>query len=946
MSHAFLNFVAQEFILRERNWKNTQLIFPTQRSAYLFKLELKQKLPVPSLLPSIITADEWLQQNQTRTTQKSALLLWELYLVFKKEMDEDVSWVQFLKWGAPLLSDFSEIDGNLLDADRLFRQLEEEKKLDAWAKRLGEIPLEEEALLRQQSYVAFFGKLAKVYHQFKAQVQSKNWGTKGDLLRSWSDEVIHVDREVWMVGFSAISKAEEVIWNQLSIQNKLQAFFHFEPWMLKNDQEAGLFLCKQHKGKSWWNEKNHFSEINPQKLIVNSSIDPIHQIKIAVQQIQTTLDQEGCKPNEIGVILCDESLLVPFLDSLPANSVEVNVSMGFPVSESLIFSALKRLEWYYLKIEGRNQVAFISELQSVITTGAWKHVFSEKALDVLKTWRIRGAQRMQKAQWTEWNEKVGEHWAVDWFQMLPLNWEVLSHRILEFCHSWKSNFSETHREHRSAQFLENALLEIQFFCSETQVELSWSEGLKWLISEWGKERIPLEGDRADGIQVMGLLESRSLDFKHLWVLSVNEGMLPSAHQPNYFIPLRVKIAHQMRNRNEESAVAAYLFYRAISIPKTVHLFYATASDYAQGGEKSRFIEQLNNERLGYRANTEIQTIQHRFPSEMPMDQLKKDSLELAKIKAYFDQRLSAWELGKNDEDRLVGISPSFISSYKNYPFDFYLQRFLGFSQEENEITDHLDARLVGVLFHEAVDFLYRPISKGGMLTMEHIKWMKEQVDTALKHGLAVKELEYRPTSHGRNHLLVNLAKIYLNQWLNFEEKRIGKPSIQIIGIEEEFGFPAQFNIWGELKTIHLLGKFDRIEMDSGILRIIDYKSGSFKDKDLKLNPKQFEEIDPEMPISTKAYQLLFYAYVLLQQEPFKGIQSLELAIAPLQKIVGKPLAFVEVKMDKTDIRKYVSREQLNSFFQNVVKVELEEVFDLDQMMVIPAEKIGSGVLPG
>jgi hypothetical protein len=194
--------------------------------------------------------------------------------------------------------------------------------------------------------------------------------------------------------------------------------------------------------------------------------------------------------------------------------------------------------------------------------------------------------------------------------------------------------------------------------------------------------------------------------------------------------------------------------------------------------------------------------------------------------------------------------------------------------------------------------------------------------------------------------LVNLAKIYLNQWLSFEEKRITSSSIQIVGIEETFGFPAQFNIWGELKTIHLLGKFDRIEMESGILRIIDYKSGSFKDKDLKLNPMQFEAIDPEMPISTKAYQLLFYAYVLLQQEPFKSIQSLELAIAPLQKIVGKPLAFVEVKMDKTDIRNYVSREQLNSFFQNVVKVELEEIFDLDQKMVIPAENIGSGVLPG
>lgn len=946
MNHAFLNFVAQEYIVRDRNWRNTQLIFPTQRSAYLFKIELKQKLSTPSLLPSILTADEWLQQNQTRTTQKSALLLWELYLVFKDEMDEEISWVQFLKWGAPLLSDLSEIDGNLLNADRLFLQLEEEKKLDAWAKRLGEIPLEEDALLRQQAYVEFFGKLANVYHQFKAQVKSKNWGTKGDLLRSWSEEVIHSEREIWMVGFSAISKAEEVIWNQLSIQNKLQAFFHYESWMLSDDQEAGLFLSKQHKGKSWWNENNHFSESKPQKVVVNSSIDPIHQIKIAVQQIQTALKQDDCQPNEIGVILCDESLLVPFLDTLPANSVEVNVSMGFPVSESLIFSALKRLEWYYLKMEGRSRVAFISELQSVLTTGAWKHVFSKEILEFLKVWRIRGAQRMQKAQWTEWNDKVGAHWAADWFQDLPLSWDILSNRILEFCQVWKRNFSESHREHRSAQFLENALLEIQNFCSETQVLLSWSEGLKWLIGEWGKERIPLEGDRADGIQIMGLLESRSLDFKHLWVLSVNEGMLPSAHQPNYFIPLRVKIAHQMRNRNEESAVAAYLFYRAISVPQTVNLFYATASDYAQGGEKSRFIEQIHHERIGFRKHTEIQTIQHRFPSEMPMDQLKKESLELEKIKAYFEERLSAWELGKYNDDKLAGISPSLISSYKNYPFDFYLQRFLGFSQEENEITDHLDSRLVGVLFHEAVDYLYRPISKGGYLTMKHIKWMKEQVEIALEYGLAVKELEYRPTSHGRNHLLVNLTKIYLNQWVNFEENRISNKEVQILGIEEEFVCPAQFNIWGELKTIHLLGKFDRIEMDAGILRIIDYKSGSFKDKDLKLNPKQFEGIDPELPISSKAYQLLFYAYVLLQQESFKTVQRIELAIAPLQKIVGKPLAFVEVKMSKEDIRPYVSREQLDSFFQNVIKVELEEVFDLEQSMVIPAEKIGSGVLPG
>jgi hypothetical protein len=223
--------------------------------------------------------------------------------------------------------------------------------------------------------------------------------------------------------------------------------------------------------------------------------------------------------------------------------------------------------------------------------------------------------------------------------------------------------------------------------------------------------------------------------------------------------------------------------------------------------------------------------------------------------------------------------------------------------------------------------------------------MKSNIQVALDHGLKVKDLEYRPTSHGRNHLLVNLAQIYLEQWINFEENRIKEKTVVIKGIEEEFVFASKLNIWGEEKTIHLLGKFDRIEMVNGILRIVDYKSGSFKEKDLKLIPSQFEIIDPEIPISSKAYQLLFYAYVLLQQENYQSVQTIELAIAPLQKIMGKPLAFVEVKLEKTNFLSYVTREQLELFFQNIVKVELEEVFDLNQKMIIPAEKIGSGVLP-
>jgi hypothetical protein len=939
MSHAFLNFVSEEYLQRGRNWTNTQ------RSAYLFKRVLKDKISSPAILPSIITADEWLQQNQDKTTQKSALLLWELYLVFKEVMEENVSWIQFLKWGSPLLSDFSEIDGNLVDAKRLFRQLEEEKKLEAWAKRLGDIPLEEDALARQQSYVEFFGKLADVYQRFKESVGRKKWGTKGDLLRNWSETVIKFDREIWMVGFSAISKAEEVIWNQLALQNKLQAFFHLEPWMLQAEQESGLFFRKQHVNKEWWNLKNHFGEFGKQIIEINSTIDSIHQVKVAVQQIEALLKDKKCQPNELGVILCDESLLVPFLDSLPPNSFEVNVSMGFPVSESLIFAAIKRLEWYFLRMESRNQTAFISEIQSVLTTGAWKLLIPNESMNCLKFWRKRGAQRMQKTQWTEWKEKMNLHWASTWFEKTPPSWENLSEHLIVICSHWKQKFPPTHREHRSAQFLETALQEIHFFCSETQQQLLWSEGLKWLISEWGKERIPLEGDRNDGIQVMGILESRSLDFKHLLVLSANEGILPSAHQPHYFIPLRVKISNRMRDRKEESAVAAYLFYRAISTPESVYLYYATASDYAQGGEKSRFVEQILNERIALRPQTQIQSIQHRFPSEMPMSQLKKEPLVLEKLKTYFEVKLPNWEAGKNENGKLVGISPSFISSYKNYPFDFFLQRFLGFSEEEKDVTDHLDARLVGVLFHEAVDFLYQPINHGGDLTTEHLAWMRENIEVALKHGLSVQDLEYRPTSHGRNHLLVNLARIYLEQWIGFEDKRMSSKKVLILGIEEEFVHPVELEIWGEKKKVHLLGKFDRIETENGVLRIVDYKSGSFKDKDLKISPRQFEVIDPELPISSKAYQLMFYAYVLLQQNDFQSISSIELAIAPLQKIVGKPLAFLEVKMDKSDIRKYVTREQLEMFFENVVKVELQQVFDMEHPMEVPVEKIGSGILP-
>ena len=945
MKHVFLNFVAQQFVERKRNWNNTIIVFPTQRAAFLFKNALISFLPKPAILPIITTVENWVDQHTSRSTQKSALMLWNLYRAFQKHIGQEITWVQFLKWGAPLLSDMSEIDAHLVDPHQLFNQLETEKKIEVWAKKLGEEVVDELNVEKQKSYLQFYKNLEQVYHEFQQLNSELGWGTKGSILKEIASQQSMIEKaQVWMVGFSAITKSEEQIWMHVAHQNGLEAFFHVEDWMLQPHQESGLFFHQYHKDRPWWKKENIFNHCVPQSLILNAAVNPIHQVKLVSQQIQLWLEN-GVQPEQIGVVLCDENLLTPLLESMPKSFGPVNVSMGYSVSESLIFSAVKRWDWFLSRVKGRDGQVFLSELQSLVTTGAWKRQFGFSFQQKLKEYRVKGYQRIQKGNWEELLPLANEPHVMHAATTIPSNWEQLSKTILLLAQIWKSSFDEDHREYLASVFLIDAIQSINSFLQETNAQVSWAEGLQWLVMEWGKERIPLEGTRTEGIQVMGLLESRSLDFEKLIVLSANEGILPAMHQPNYFVPLRLKELFKMRRREESDAVAAYLFYRAIATPSEVQVFYATISDYGVGGEMSRFLAQIEIERKKYRPNDSIMEVKHGFSSQLPVSMVQKQALKLKKEPAILKQMLVKWTTERNSKNDLSGISPSVINSYWHHPWSFYERYMLGFDSNNSEPEDFLNPRLVGVLFHYSVEYLYEHV-ENQLLNVSIIKQMKAALSASMQKAMQSEELKNRPIDTGRNHLLISLAELYLKAWLAFEQKRLeGGSEVHIIGIEKTYQAQRKILVNKVDVDFYFLGKFDRIEKCDGVLRIVDFKSGSFKASELKVSKKKLLAWDVEAIIPSKSFQLLFYAWVLLQQPEFLSYDEIELAIVPLQKVMINPIENLWIEVDSKNKYSKISKADLELFFENAILPSIQDLLNEDSDIVIEVENMGFGMIP-
>ncbi|WP_299435683.1 PD-(D/E)XK nuclease family protein [uncultured Aquimarina sp.] len=836
---SFLKEVISEVHKKDHNISELIFILPSKRAGLFLKRELLQKYADQTFLaPIILSIEEFITQlsglRQIDGTQ-TLFEFYETYLNTHTHLEKE-NLETFSSWAQTLIYDFNEIDRYCIDNESFFSYLSGIQDLNHWY-------LQKEKTELIQKYISFWNNLSEYYTNFKNKLLEKKVGYQGLLYRKASENITDYikenDQKHILVGFNALNNAEQIIFQSLLESDIAEVYWDADTFFLENKyHEASLFL-RDYKNKwDYYKEKpfkwirDNFSSSKDIKLI--GVPKNIGQAKLA-GQILTSIPSVDLE--KTALVLADESLLLPVLNSLPDSINTLNITMGLPLREVPVAS-------------------FFELLFALHKTVHPKGLYYKSVLEILNS---------QPAHWllgslaNQLISKISrENLVFVTIEKLQNETGDSEKGILEILFSpWDNALKAIKQCRKIVQLLKQGLdkekdpLELEYVyhfhlvfnrlltLCETYKYITTISSLYNLYKDIiNSETLDFRGEPFSGLQLMGMLESRCLDFETVIITSVNEGVLPAGKSMNSFIPYDLKRAYNLPTYKEKDAIYTYHFYRLIQRAKTVYLIYNTEDEGVGGGEKSRFLYQLEIDKIKehklskYIASSEIPKL-NRAPLV-----IAKDNIILKKIK----------ELAVN------GLSPSALTSYIRNPIDFYYKYVLGIG-ESDQVEETIAANTLGTVIHNTLENLYKPL-ENRFVSVADIATMITQIDAEIKYQFR-KEYSKLDITQGKNLLIFEVAKRYIYNFLKAEEKIIKSGSqIKIIAIESNL--KTQLNIPELDFPVCIKGKVDRIDELDGQLRIIDYKTGKVNKSDVVL--MDWDVITEDYKYS-KAIQILAYAYM-------------------------------------------------------------------------------------
>ncbi len=858
--------------------KLSNLIFlvPSKRAGLFLKKELVLLFPNQTIfVPEIYSIEEFITRISGLQQIDNVQALFEFYETYRETHPhlEKEDFETFSNWAQTLIYDFNEIDRYCIDHKSFFSYLSGIQDLNHWY-------LQKEKTALVQNYIKFWESLKDYYDAFKEKLIAKKTGYQGLLYRKASEDILtyieNEKRKHILVGFNALNNAEQTIFQTLLNAGLAKAYWDGDEFFMNNRyHEASLFL-RTYKEQWEYYKTQPFEWINTNF----SEKKDIQLIGVPknVGQAKYVGQILGKIPNvdieKTALVLADESLLQPLLNTLPDTIQSINITMGLPLKEAPITGFFELL-FNLHKNTNKEGLYFKSVL---------------KILNSLPAYRLLGrTARVLTRTISKENvvfpslEKLLEHGSTKEKEVLELlfrPWQNVD-TALQNCRTLIQRLKEAIDKEKNALELEyvyhfhlvfNKLSTIQ----STYQYLNTIKSLHTLYKDLlMTETLDFSGEPFSGLQFMGMLESRCLDFETVIISSVNEGVLPAGKSMNSFIPYDLKRAYNLPTYKEKDAIYTYHFYRLIQRAKNVYVLYDTEDEGVGGGEKSRFLLQLeidkrpNHTLTKYIVASEVPKLEN-----LPL-QVEKNEEILIKLKA-----LAAH-----------GLSPSALTSYIRNPLDFYYKYVLGI-KETDQVEETIAANTLGTVIHNTLENFYKPI-ENTFLTLEHIKKMKGMVGSEIKTQFkqVYSDLDI---SQGKNLLIFEVAKKYVLNFLKSEEKLIKTGSqIKIIAIESnlktsigftEFDFP-----------IVIKGKVDRIDELDGVLRVIDYKTGRVTRNDVVL--MDWDIITDDYKYS-KAIQVLAYGYMQQKEHPaaepfeagiisFKNLQEGFIKFGTKESIRGK-----------------------------------------------------------
>lgn len=840
-------------VLKDLQNKNADLssitfVLPSKRAGLFLQHQLSFVVKETMFLPNILSIEEFVEELSQLKAISNTELLFEFYSTYagltKKEDVEPFD--SFSKWGQILLQDFNEIDRYLIPQDHIFNYLSAIKETENlhWS-------LEENQTAFIKKYLAFWNKLHTYYNQFTEALLSKKIGYQGLIYREAVENLesyIQNNQDIKHVflGFNALNASEKTIIQELLQSGLADIYWDIDAVFINNPiHDAGLFIRSHQKNWSFfknnpfnWITHNYSKDKNISVYGIPKNIGQAKFIGTLLNQLET----ESTSLSNTAVVLGDEALLIPVLNSLPKNIDALNITMGFPLKSIPLASLFEILfhihktasqSFYYKDIINLVSHPFIRPLFYVNDTD-----YASKLIETIEENNLIyiSGERI-KAIIDSTNTMLVDALLESW-KSTDLALKKCSQLILLI----KSHLDKN----KSANVLS---LEYLFRFNELFNELSrlnssynHIKDVSTLYSIYkellGFETLDFKGEPLQGLQIMGMLESRVLDFETVIISSVNEGILPAGKSNNSFIPFDVKLENNLPTYKEKDAVYTYHFYRLLQRAKNIHIVYNTEADVLTGGEKSRFITQLEIEGIH---NISHQIIAPKVPSIHPVLKIiEKTPLVLDALKTVAEQ----------------GFSPSSLTNYIRNPIDFYYQKVLKI-KEYDDVEETVAANTLGTVIHNTLEDFYKPLI-GRFLTIEDIHNMKPLITKTVAHHFkgVYKEGDI---SKGKNLLVFEIAKRYVSNFLNLETDDLRQGNtIKIIGIETETS--ALIDIPELDFPVKIVGKIDRIDEYNGATRIIDYKSGKVEQRDVEII--NWEDITTDYKKYSKPFQILTYAYMV------------------------------------------------------------------------------------
>ncbi|MFI0429595.1 PD-(D/E)XK nuclease family protein [Mariniflexile sp. HMF6888] len=830
------------------NLSELTFVLPSKRAGLFLKHQLYKVSNQTIFSPTIISIEEFVEELSQLKTITNTELLFEFYSTYTQltKKEETDTFEVFSKWAQILLQDFNEIDRYLIPQKNIFNYLSAIKEIENhhWS-------LEENQTEFIKKYLSFWNKLHNYYTHFSKQLLNKKIGYQGLIYRESVDNLEtyiqnNSKKQHVFLGFNALNTCEETIIQKLLQNNLAKIYWDIDTTFFNSINHDAALFTRQHKQK-WhyfksnpfhWITTNYTKEKNISVFGIPKNIGQAKYIGSLLNKLQ----KEHTTLQNTAVVLGDENLLIPVLNALPENINALNITMGFPL-KSIPLAWLFETLFYIHKIP--SNTFYYKDVINVISHQFIRPLLNVEQVDyaskIIETIDANNIIYLTVDRLKEMAPK-----SITIIELLFSNWGKTIDLALQNCFQLILRIKTCLDDNKAANLLS---LEYLFRFNELFNELlrlntkyQHIKDVSTLFSIYkellSSETLDFQGEPLQGLQIMGMLESRVLDFETVIITSVNEGVLPSGKSNNSFIPFDVKLENKLPTYKEKDAVYAYHFYRLLQRAKNIYILYNTEADVLTGGEKSRFITQLELEGV------------HNITHQIIAPQVPVIETSLQTIEKNESLQSDIINLAEK------GFSPSSLTSYIRNPIDFYYQKILKI-KEHDDVEETVAANTLGTVVHNTLEDFYKPLV-GTFITAEIIKNLKSQIEQKVSFHFK-NEYKEGDITKGKNLIVFEIAKRYVSNFLDFEIQDLKAGNqIKICAIEAnnevmvtipELDFPVK-----------LVGKVDRVDEYNGITRIIDYKTGRVEQNQVEI--VNWEEITTDYKKYSKPFQILTYAYMM------------------------------------------------------------------------------------